>query len=584
MRRHMNRGLAVVAALALVPLAGCVSLPSEGPIVESDASGQGAQSDAMNINPRGPQPGQSAVEVVKGWLDAMQATPIRTTVAREFLSQSARDTWAPTETITYAAASQPSAASGQLVTVTLTGADSLDDRGAWRGPLGEAESTLEIPMVREDGEWRINDPEDALIVPESWFEQRFRQVSLYFFDPTARVLVPDPVFVPRGRQLASALVDGLLAGPAPALAAYALSAVPTDLRAAVSVPVSADGVADIELTGNSGDVAALTGEGAELMINQLAWTLRQDPSIERLRVSIGGTPVEVAGQTEFSVDQGDRYAPYVADASTLLYGLEDGLVVGGSAQSLDPVTGPFGEQAYGLRSVSLDMPAEQAAGVSSDGTSLLVGPVGTEGSGVEQLLSGATDLLDPAWDFSGRLWIVDRREDGARVKFTQGGRMRSLKVPGISGRDVRLMLVSRDGSRLVAVVRGRRDDTILVSRLLSDGRGDVVGALPAVEVSEPGGRSLRIRDIAWRSPTSIVVLHEVSDHLFQVRAATVDGAPNRLEGLSLTLDGRIIALAGTPTPDVSVYAVTRGSLIDLAGASAGTIAIDPDVTSLGYVG
>ena len=87
--------------------------------------------------------------------------------------------------------------------MTLTGADRLDARGAWQGPLPRRRSALEFPMAQEDGEWRIAQAPDALIVPETWFEQRFRQVSLYFFDPTAQILVPEPVFVPRGEQLAT---------------------------------------------------------------------------------------------------------------------------------------------------------------------------------------------------------------------------------------------------------------------------------------------------------------------------------------------------------------------------------------------
>ena len=83
----------------------------------------------------------------------------------------------------------------------------------------------------------------------------------------------------------------------------------------------------------------------------------------------------------------------------------------------------------------------------------------------------------------------------------------------------------------------------------------MVAARAAVPVSEQDGRGLRIRDIAWRSPTSIVVLHAVGRQLFQVRSVTVDGAPTGLDSLSLTLDGRITGLAGTPKPDETVYAV-----------------------------
>ena len=66
----------------------------------------------------------------------------------------------------------------------------------------------------EDGEYRINNPPDALVVPATWFAQRFSQVSLYYFDRTGSVLVPEPVFVPLGDQLATSLVTGLVAGRA----------------------------------------------------------------------------------------------------------------------------------------------------------------------------------------------------------------------------------------------------------------------------------------------------------------------------------------------------------------------------------
>ena len=99
------------------------------------------------------------------------------------------------------------------MSVTLTGADQLDARGAWRGRLPHSDQVVEFPMTMENGEYRIAQAPNALIVPESWFEQRFREVSLYFFDPTAQILVPEPVFVPRGEQLPTTLIEGLLRGP-----------------------------------------------------------------------------------------------------------------------------------------------------------------------------------------------------------------------------------------------------------------------------------------------------------------------------------------------------------------------------------
>ena len=56
-------------------------------------------------------------------------------------------------------------------------------------------------------------PPDAMVIPRSHFQTRYRPYSLYFFDPTGSVLVPEQVHLPRGFQAPTMLVSGLLAGP-----------------------------------------------------------------------------------------------------------------------------------------------------------------------------------------------------------------------------------------------------------------------------------------------------------------------------------------------------------------------------------
>ena len=80
------------------------------------------------------------------------------------------------------------------------------------------------------------------------------------------------------------------------------------------------------------------------------------------------------------------------------------------------------------------------------------------------------------------------------------------------------------------------------------------------------------------------MLHPVSQRLFQVRSASVDGAPTGFDTLSVTIDDKVLGLAGTPVPGARIYAFVPGGLVDLAGSRADRISVDPDVTSLGYVG
>ena len=83
--------------------------------------------------------------------------------------------------------------------------------GRTRRPDGRR--TLDFHLVSEHGQWRIDNPVNALVVRTSFFESSFARFNLYFYDQTGRVLLPDPVFIPRGEQTATNLVRGLLAGP-----------------------------------------------------------------------------------------------------------------------------------------------------------------------------------------------------------------------------------------------------------------------------------------------------------------------------------------------------------------------------------
>jgi hypothetical protein len=490
-----------------------------------------------------------------------------------------------------------------------------DIRGAWLGPVPDGGASVHFGMALQDAnagtgraadlEWRIAEPPPYLLVPQSWFEQRFQEASLYFFDPTSTVLVPEPVYVPSGPQFASSLVNGLLQGPSTALASTEENYFPSGLRSLVSVPVTR-GLARVDLTSDNDTAAVPSPEQSELLVSQLAWTLQQDPRIEKFQITIDGRPVQLPGETEFSVEHGHEYAPYVAGSSTQLFGLLGGLVVGGSTQNLAPVTGPFGTTDYGLRTVSTDLHAENVAGVTVAGDTLLKAPVKDSGDQPRTLIGDGQDLLRPAWDFSGRLWEVDRQQTGAVVYFKRRKKMVPLQVDGISGEDVKDFLVSRDGSRLIAVIHdGSGNDSIVVSRILTNSEGQVLTAVPAVSLVDPAALEGQVRAIAWSSPTSVDVLRPVSRQLFQVRSVSVDGATS-FDPPPVTIEGDVIrharcrgclrgGMVGTPAPEAKLYAfllgkdeesgaVTSAGLSDLAGPRDNLLPIDPRVTMLSYVG
>lgn len=557
-----RRRFAVLLPALVLVLGGCVSLPTEGPVVDSEVGDVEDTRRASDIDARPPAKGASRLEVVTGFLDAMTAWPIRTSVAKQYLTEEAAAAWNPeAATVVYSDA-LPAQEAGGAVEVELTSADGLDDVGGWRGAVPADDLTLRFRVTIEDGEYRIVDPQDALVVPATWFQQRYRQVSLYYFDPIAQILVPEPVFVPLGEQLATSLVSSLLAGPPPRARGLVRSFLPSGLSVGLSVPVDDAGVADVDLVG---DAPRLTAEEAELMLAQLAWTLRQVSGISAVRVTVGGVDLPIpGGASQYPLSAAVEFDPAGDKATSLLFGLSRGRLVWGSPGKLVPATGPFGEESAAVEALAARPDAEVVAAVDREGRRVRVGPVrrGSEGdAGARTILSGGT-YARPTWDVAGRLWVLDRRSTGARVWVVENGRPREVSVAGISGTDARQLVVSRDGTRLVAVVRSAAGDAVLGARVQINGRGRVDSVRGQFVVRAAEGTV--IDDVVWTSPTRVGLLTPTAPgSLYEVDVVAADGASFGVDALSTIVTGKLIGLAASPVPDSPVFAVYADRYVDL---------------------
>lgn len=588
MNRRADRWAVLVLVLLLPLVASCVTLPDEGPVREVPGEGRRQADAGVQYAPRPPQRNESPREIVEHFLQAMQAVPVETTTAGLFLTEEAREQWRPARrVITYSGIAEPQ---GQLdLRVELQDAHWLDARGAWQGALAEDDSVLRLPVTLQDGEYRISRVPDALVVPDTWFREQYRQVSLYFFDPSAEILVPEPVFVPGSGQLATLLVRGLLQGPPDRGVDAATSFFPLGASLAdVAVPVDDDGVAEVALDGRLGNTDR---EGLELMAAQLAWTLRQDPGVTAVRVTIGGTPVTLpGGSSTVPVSFGSQYDPDGMSVASL-YGLLDGRMVRVEAGEPVPVTGPLGD-ATGVREIAVDPSGGTVAAVSDDGGRLLVGPVEEDAERILTApISGGRNLASPAWDALGRLWVADRGPDGARLWVHADGRTQQVRVPGVTGTRVQHLTVSRDGTRLVVALDRPEGDVVVVSRLAWTATG--VRASPARVIESGSGRPLSIRDVAWRSPTELVVLVSLRSPrgggaraLSEVRRVPIDGSPVPSDGAPPVevIRADCQSLVSSPAPDSPAWAVVAGGgLVQLAPLVT-TADVPGDIQQLTYPG
>jgi Lipoprotein LpqB beta-propeller domain/Sporulation and spore germination len=541
---------AFACAIALVALlaAGCVSVPDSGPVRIGPSTESEAESTQQYVRvPKGPAPGAEPAEIVRGYLAAMRALPADPTVVRAFMTEDAAAGWRPNRRSIIFAGAPVLRLSGVSVRVSLDELGTLDQRGSWTSTRPEdSEVDVELRLVQRDGQWRITNPAPGLLIDQEFFDDYYRAYSLYFFDPTHNILVPEQIYLPDGEQTATALLRGLVSGPTRWLKGAVDSFLPADTDPAVAVPVDENGVATVPL---GSDVLSLPAEQRQLLAVQLAWTFGQVPEVRDIEVVADGAPVSLVRETGgLDPDYGTKYDPADAGASRALYALQDQRVVIVDDEAITPVPGLFGSGELPVSSFGVDRDGRVVAGVTDGGTAVTVAGVAGDPQEREMWFSGGVDLLRPQWDFHDRLWIVDR-QPGASVFWTvHAGKPRlvNLAEEPLTPSDVRAFAVSRDGMRL-AVIDGRGEGArLLVGRVTRPANGTGPLAVDRWrEIVTPTQALTGYRGLSWSSPTQLAVL-ALDDDSFQPVTIDIDGSD---VGTTALVDFDPRWIAANPTQD-----------------------------------
>ena len=97
--------------------------------------------------------------------------------------------------------------------------------------------------------------------------------------------------------------------------------------------------------------------------------------------------------------------------------------------------------------------------------------------------------------------------------------------------------------------------------------GGILGFTPLQRIPVPEEGSTRIRDIGWRSPTSVSVLSDINGDFAQIRTFSVDGSPGEIEVSGLTrLRGPIRTLVSAPV-DVTLVSAQAHDVLSVPVAA-----------------
>ncbi|HVV77870.1 MAG TPA: LpqB family beta-propeller domain-containing protein [Mycobacteriales bacterium] len=436
-RRH---GLAV--AVALVAVGGCAGVPDSGPVRVGRpvaAAGGGLADVTVREVPAGPQPGASPVQLVGGFLRAMVDSDGGYGVARSYLAPGT--TWSTASGMTiYAEPSRLVPSGRDTVVVRAQRVGVVGPHGVYRVGGGSIRRTYHL--TRHAGQWRISHLDAGVLLSSDDAGRLLQPAALYFLTPAGTRLVPQPVLVPPQEPgIATTLIRGLLAGPSPLLAPGVRTAVPRGTTLVGNVPISADGVAEVDLSSGASQISA--AQGARLSA-QIVWTLSQLSSVTAVHLLANGSPLEAPGvpslQPASSWRQFDP-APVAALRGALV--VHDGNVLG-----IDAAVPPA------LNHVALIAAARSAdgqvlAGIRDTGASeeLLVGDI----AGPLHQRLRATQITSPTFGPGNAVFVAT--SSGHVYAAAPDSRPQRVTLTGrLKGASVRDLAMSRDGARVAAVV------------------------------------------------------------------------------------------------------------------------------------
>lgn len=610
MRRTSSRetdprrtAVAVVVPVTLL-LGGCAAMPDSGPVSKVEFS-QGAADKNLQVRvfPVAPSKGEAPRGLLAGFLDASIADEEGYDTARKYLSKGARERWNPEAGIVVLAG-DPAIEGGREtkegetateLTASSTQVARIDANHSYS--YSDGETKLAFTFVKEDGEWRIDQLADGLVVNQTNFRNSYRQVARFFYaaadpsTPTAReVLVADPIYLRRRIDPLTAAARALATGPSEWLAPVVSTAVGGVVVQQVGVDDSK--VARVEIGGP--DLAGRL-QFCQRMAAQFFYTLADQGKGQIDRLDLKGP----GGGCSTNRSLSDQVAPgSLAGGSTATRQYyqrdETGQLMAAADQGEGtPVPGDLGRAPAGgraeLGTVAVRRDGQRAAAVSKDGHDLYT--VGTTGGDTlgKPVLSSTGGLASPSWDGRGDLWVVDREAQApqaTKVELVRDRTVITVPVDDLGGKSVESLKVSSDGIRVALVLRNAAGARTLALAVVTHGGTPDRPAIRITGLRTAAPLLTDVASVSWADTEQLLVLGKEKDGLPQLYYVGTDGSQSIDAPLQNAL-GMVSAVASEGRDNASVppvLAVQGGKIYRLTGNQFREVALPYSATSFFYPG
>jgi len=505
-----RRGLVAALVALAVALTGCTGIPGSGPVREGQAAPQGDGPAAVFL-PSRPQKDAGQDAILRGFIEAASSPENKYAIAREFLTPAFREEWKPDAGVTVDAggAIVPAAVDANTMQVSVDPIAEVNASGEYRGLDSSKPTPLRYSFQKVDGQWRISRAPDGIVIDQTTFSYVFSPQALYFFDPSFTYLVPDLRWFPRGATAPTRIVKSLLAGPAPWLAQAVVTAFP-------------DGT---ELTA---DAVQVVGRDAKVDLNQEA--LNADRiTAERMKYQLenslpAGMSVSVTvNQNAQDIGELGPDAPLVnprVDARPLILRAGHFGFLPSSGADLEPVRG-LSETLAALapRAVTVSAGQTRAAALTASGVYRV------EAGKQAKLVDPRAGLIAPSIDTFGYIWSVPAGRPDEVVVYGPAGDAVPVKTPWKEFTGITALKVSRDGTRLIAVLRSATDTRFVAAAITRDSARPTAIGDPLLLASGIG----TARDAAWVDDLTVAVLTADGDAPPRILTQEIGGLRSPLE-------------------------------------------------------
>lgn len=425
-------GSFAVALLALVALAGCVGIPSSGGVHDGDIIDEQANPEFV-VLPYDPTVGSTQQEILEGFMQAVLSPQNGYGIAQKYLTTELQQTWKPDDnTIIRTGEVDIEPQGTNALTYNFSTKAKVDNEGRYTELRDAAPQSLSFGFAQENGEWRISQAKDGIVLSQSSFLGAFREQALYFFDPSNQYLVPDVRWFPSRAKSSFVLVQALLLGPSPWLVQAVNTAFPEATAVGEGSVTVASGTATVDLSSealNSNPVQR------DRMRQQLAATLRT----QNIQLTVSGRPVSTPD------DAGDRALVDPGVDSSLLIGAP-GAFGSSAGTGVAPLPG-LSDAVLAVGATAADLSADKQSIAMRGGDGAVY--AASIGDSAPIVIDDRGGLAAPSIDPFRFVWSAQTGSAASLTTFDLDGKQHSVASGLPADASVVSLDVSRDGTRLL---------------------------------------------------------------------------------------------------------------------------------------